>query len=138
MRVLQHPQITRERKKELLKQVYQESVGSDVQHFLSLLIDKDRSELLPQVVQQFGRLLDEHNQEMDVEATTAIPLTPQQEAALRERLETTTGYKLRLKTRVDEEVLGGLIIRFGDKLIDGSVATELRGVREHLRRAKVT
>ncbi len=138
MRVLSHPGITRDRKKELLQQVFGERLGPDIVHFLTLLIDRDRAELLPQVVRQFGRLWDEHRKQMDVEAVTAVPLAPEQEAALRERLEASTGYTLRLKTTVNENVLGGLIIRFGDKLIDGSVATELQGVREHLRRAKVT
>ena len=69
---------------------------------------------------------------------SAVPLTPEQHSALQQKLQAATGYTVRLKTRVDENILGGLIIRVGDRLIDGSVATQLQSMREQLKRAKVT
>ena len=138
MTVLHHPRISRERKKELLKQVFENRVRADVEHFLILLVEKDRAEIIPNVARQFGILLDEYRRETDAEAVTAVPLTDAQEAALRQRLQAATGYTVRLKTRVDESILGGLIVRVGDRLIDGSSATQLQMMREQLRRAKVT
>jgi F-type H+-transporting ATPase subunit delta len=90
------------------------------------------------VAAEFKRLLDEHRREIDAEAVTAIALSPAQQEALLQRLQTATGYTVRLKTRVDESILGGLIVRIGDKLIDGSVRSRLEMMREQLKQAKVT
>src|SRR5688572_8176556 len=81
MTVLHHPRISRERKKELLRQVFKNSVRSDVEHFLILLVEKDRAEIIPHVARQFGILLDEHRREADAEAVTAVPLTDSQTEA---------------------------------------------------------
>ncbi len=138
MTVLHHPRISRERKKQLLEQIFANAIRPDVEHFLMLLIEKDRAAIIPNVAAQFARLVDEHRHETDGEAITAVPLTDAQRAALQQRLEAATGYTVRLKTRVDENILGGLVVRVGDKLIDGSVAAQLQAMREQLRRVKVT
>ncbi len=138
MNVLHHPRITRTRKKELLAHVFDNNVRPDIAHFLILLVDKDRAVIIPNVAREFKRLLDEHRRETDAEAVSAVPLTPEQHSALQQKLQAATGYTVRLTTRVDENILGGLIIRVGDRLIDGSVATQLQSMREQLKRAKVT
>ena len=135
--VLQHPRITRERKKELLHDIIEDKVSADVEHFLLFLIDKQRAPLLHRTITQFARLFDEYRKQVDVEAVSAIALTPEQEQALTERLRQASGYTIRLKTRIDENILGGLIIRIGDKLIDGSIATQLQALRIQFQNAKV-
>lgn len=138
MNVLHHPRITRARKKDVLSKIFAGGIRPDIEHFLFLLVEKDRAIIIPQVASEFRRLLDEHRREMDAEAVSAVALTSAQEEALLNRLQTATGYKVRLKTSVDESILGGLIIRLGDKLIDGSVRASLQLMREQLKQAKVT
>ncbi len=75
MNVMRHPLITRERKKELLHQIFEGRVQPVVEHFLFLLIENDRPAILPDVGEQFKRLLDEHRREIDGEAVSAVPLT---------------------------------------------------------------
>jgi len=137
MTVLHHPRITRERKKSLLAQIFQGRVHPHVEHFLFLLVEKDRADIIPNVAEQFNRLLDEHRRETDAEAVTAVPMTDEQRTALQQKLESSTGYKVRLTTRVDEEILGGMIVRVGDQLFDGSIAMHLKTMRDQLRRVKV-
>jgi F-type H+-transporting ATPase subunit delta len=67
-----------------------------------------------------------------------IPLSSAQQAALLQRLQLATGYTVRLKTRVDERSWAGLVVRVGDKLIDGSVRARLEVLREQLKQTKVT
>lgn len=137
MGVLHHPQITRKQKKEILSKIFQGQVHNDVIHFLLMLVEKDRASMIPMAAKEFSRLLDEHRREADAEAITALPLTPEQEAQLKAQLQEATGYKVRLRTRVDEEILGGLIVRVGDKLIDASVRTQLEEIRNRLKQIKV-
>jgi F-type H+-transporting ATPase subunit delta len=138
MNVMRHPLITRERKKELLHHIFEGRVQPVVEHFLFLLIENDRAAILPDVGAQFTELLDEHRREMDAEAVSAVPLSPAQVEALKARLEAESGYKVRLQTRVDESLLGGLLVRVGDRLFDGSIASQLRRLEEQLQQVKVS
>jgi F-type H+-transporting ATPase subunit delta len=136
--VLHHPLITRDRKKELLRQIFGGTLTQDVENFLFLLIERDRASIIPTIAEQYVRLVDEHNRIANAEAVTAVPMTDSQRDALAAKLEAATGYKIRLTTRVDEEILGGLVVRVGDRLFDGSVTTQLQNVREQLKQVKVS
>ena len=138
MNVLRHPRIIRERKRALLHQIFEGRVQPVVENFLFLLIEKDRAAILPDIAAQFRESLDAYRHEMDVEAVTAVPLTSAQADALRLRLEATTGNKIRLQTRVDDTILGGLMVRMGDKLYDGSLVAQLQRIEEQLRQVKVS
>jgi F-type H+-transporting ATPase subunit delta len=135
--VLHHPRLPREKKTAVLRGIFSGSVRPDVEKFLFLVVEKDRAILLPQIQQEFNRLVDEHRGEADGEAVSAVPLSAQQISALNAALNQRFGVKVRLKTRVDENVLGGLVVRVGDKLIDGSAATRLEKIKEQLKRTKV-
>jgi F-type H+-transporting ATPase subunit delta len=138
MHVMRHPLITRERKKELLHHIFEGRVQPVVEHFLFLLIENDRPAILPDIGAQFKQLLDEHRREMDAEAVSAVPLTDAQTTALKAQLQAETGYTVRLQTRVDESLLGGLTVRVGDRLFDGSIASQLRRLEEQLQQVKVS
>jgi F-type H+-transporting ATPase subunit delta len=137
MGVLHHPRVTRQKKQEILATVFHDQVRPDVEHLLLMLVEKDRADIIPNVASEFARLLDEHRKEADAEAISAVPLSSEQQAHLENQLQAATGYKVRLKTRVDENILGGLIVRVGDKLIDASVATQLAQLRNKLKQVKV-
>ena len=64
--------------------------------------------------------------------TSAVPLTPDDVQALTQRLEQTTGGRIALDVQVDPSLLGGLIVRVGDRLIDGSVRGRLERLRTRL------
>lgn len=138
MTVLHHPLVTRERKKEILHSVFGESLLPVVESFLFLLVEKDRAGIIDSVAQEFGRLVDEYRGIADVEAVSAVELSESQRAALQQRLTESTGKTIRLQTRVDADILGGLVVRVGDKLIDGSVASQLQRMREGLKQVKVS
>jgi F-type H+-transporting ATPase subunit delta len=135
--VLEHPLVTRQRKNELLAKVFGDSVNNDVTNFLLLLVEKDRASIIPNVAREFARLVDEHRHVTDAEVTSAIALTDGQIKVLQDQLQASTGYTVRLQTKVDSAILGGLVVRVGDKLIDGSVVSQLQSIREQLKRVKV-
>jgi F-type H+-transporting ATPase subunit delta len=138
MNVMRHPLITRERKKEMLHHIFEGRVQPVVEHFLFLLIENDRAAILPDIGEQYKRFLDEHKREMDAEVVSAVPLTPAQTEALKTRLQAESGYKVRLEARVDESLLGGLMVRVGDRLFDGSIVSQLRRIEEQLQQVKVS
>ena len=137
MEVLTHPRITEKRKNELTGQIFGD-LRPTMQAFLRLLITRDRVGLLPAVGVHFEKLVDEWKGEADAEATTAVELSQSQKDALVKKLEATTGYKkIRLLTQVDPSILGGMTVRVGDHLIDGSITTQLQMLREQLKRVRI-
>lgn len=138
MGVMHHPLLTLDKKKSVLRAVFGGNIRPDVEKFLFLIIEKNRAVMLPQILTEFDRLVDEFRGEADAEAVTAVALTPGQIEALQTALHQKFGVNVRLHTRVDPEVLGGLQVRVGDKLIDATVRTKLERLNEQLKRVKVT
>lgn len=138
MSVMHHPLLTLEKKKSVLRAVFAGRVLPDVEKFIFLVVEKDRAIMLPQIVDEFDRMVDELRGESDAEAVTAVPLDAAQIASLEAALQKKFGVKVRLKTRIDPEVLGGMQVRVGDKLIDATVRTQLERLNERLKRVKVT
>lgn len=137
MSVLHHPLIGLEKKKSVLHAVFSGSVRPDVEKFLFLVVEKNRAVVLPQILVEFNRLFDEFRGEADGEVVSAVPLSDAQIVDIKAALQKKFGVQVRLKTRVDQNILGGLVVRVGDKLIDSSVETKLRTLNEQLKRVKV-
>ena len=107
-------------------------VSQPVRNIVFLLVRRRRIEQLPRVVAEFARLDDRRQGITHATATSAAPLTDLEVKALTARLEQMTGGRVALDTDVDEGLLGGLVVRVGDRLIDGSVRGRLERLRNQL------
>lgn len=99
---------------------------------LVMLAERDRVVLLPDLVDVYRERLLEHQQVVRAEVTTAAPLAPERIDSLRERLTHATGRTVRMTTKVDPALIGGVVARIGTTVYDGSVATQLARLREKL------
>jgi F-type H+-transporting ATPase subunit delta len=108
------------------------SVSRPVLNLITLLVRRGRIELLPQVAQAFARLDDARQEITHATVTSAAPLTPDEVQALTQRLEQSSGGRISLDVQVDPSLLGGLVVRVGDRLIDGSVRGRLERLRNQL------
>jgi F-type H+-transporting ATPase subunit delta len=108
------------------------NVSRPVLNLIVLLLRRGRIELLPRVAQEFGRLDDLSNHVIHATATSAAPLGPDEVRALTARLEQLSGGRVELATTTDPEILGGVVVRLGDRLIDGSVRGRLERLRSKL------
>ena len=97
-----------------------------------LLVQKGRITLAEQVRDEYQRLLDEYRGRAQALVLTAVPLSDDEERAVAQRLKELTGKEVVLERRVDPEILGGLVARVGDRLIDGSTRTRLLELRRQL------
>ena len=107
-------------------------LSQPVRNIVFLLIRRRRIEQLPRVAAEFARLDDRRNGITHATATSAAPLTDIEVRALTARLEQMTGGTIALTTDIDEGLLGGLVVRVGDRLIDGSVRGRLERLRQQL------
>jgi F-type H+-transporting ATPase subunit delta len=131
MAVLANPALPLERRLEVAQGVYK-GLRQPVRNLILLLIRRGRIEQLPRVVAEFIRLDERRQGITHATATSASPLTDTEVRALTARLEQMTGGRIALDTAVDESLLGGLIVRVGDRLIDGSVRGRLERLRNQL------
>ena len=97
-----------------------------------LLVQKGRIAMAGQVRDEYQRLLDEHRGIAQALVLTAVPLSDDEERAVAQRLRELTGKEIVLERQVDPEILGGLVARVGDRLIDGSTRTRLLELRRRL------
>jgi F-type H+-transporting ATPase subunit delta len=108
------------------------TASGPVQNLIQLLLRRGRIEEVGRVAAEFRRLDDRRQGITHATVTSAAPLTPDEIRALTARLEQSTGGRVALETEVDESLLGGLVVRVGDRLIDGSVRGRLERLRNQL------
>jgi len=97
-----------------------------------LLVRKKRTGLAPEIAVQFRGLVSAQEGILKAHATTAVPLTSAERESLSQRLESSTGHPVELETDVDPELLGGVVVLMGDRLIDASVRGRLQALRKSL------
>ena len=97
-----------------------------------LLLRRRRTSLGPQIAAAFQELVDESKGIAHATVTSAVPLTAEDERAVAQRLREITGGEVVLETQVDESIIGGLIVRIGDRLIDGSTKSQLLALKRRL------
>ena len=132
VRFFESPVISREKKEAVVQQLFAERVQPVTLHFLKLLIEKKREMLFPTVVRTYASLRDEQLGIIEAHARTAQPLDDAERDELAGQIEAMTGQQVRLDVTVDPDLLGGLIVRVGDTVYDGSVRHKLEQLRERM------
>lgn len=131
------PQVSDDRKVALIKDVFGKRMERLFVEFLLVLAEKHRIVFLPEIVDEFDRLVKAEQGIAKVTVTTAIPLTSGEEKELTERLTRKTGMKIELDKRVDPAIIGGVIIIMHDQIIDGSIRHGLNLIWDQLEKVKV-
>lgn len=131
-RTLANPAVPLETRTKASDATFGQIVGRPVLNLINLVLRRGRIDQLPRIAAEFRRLDDARQGITVATATSAAPLTPDELKALMSRLEDMTGGRVRLDTQVDPSLLGGLIVRVGDRLIDGSVRGRLERLRNRL------
>ena len=102
-------------------------------NFLGVLARNGRKNQLQSVIRFFRRLAAEHRGETTAEVVTANPLNDDQLAALRQQLRARAGRDVAIETRIDPEILGGIVIKMGSQMIDASIRTKLNRLAEAMK-----
>jgi F-type H+-transporting ATPase subunit delta len=129
--VLQSDRVPDAEKARLLKAALPD-VDPAVLNLARLLVVKRRIRLAAQVREEFGVLLDDHEGRARATVTTAIPLSEEQKAEIAQKLGEITGKTVDVEPIVDPDIVGGLVARVGDTLIDGSTRSRLVALKKSL------
>jgi F-type H+-transporting ATPase subunit delta len=112
--------------------LHQQPLSQPVSRLLSLLAERDRLVLVPDIVEAYRQRLLDHQQVVRAQVTTAVPLPADRTAALEQSLAQATGKRVILSTHVDPSIIGGVVARIGSLVYDGSVAHHLERVKAQL------
>lgn len=131
-RIAAHPLIGEAKKKEAFQTAFRNSVRPATSAFLDLLVDHRRIAMVADIKAEFDQMLRRERNIAAATAVSAVPLNPDQKAALEKALEKRTGKDIELTTEVDPALMGGVLVRIGDTVIDGTVKGKIERLREQL------
>lgn len=136
-RFLASPRIPREKKREIIEKTLSLTEASHLDELALLLLDKGRIRHFRPVLQQFVEMVEAHRGHFRADIATAVDLDDGQRQALRHALEAHTGHRLELTFRTDPALLGGVVFRHRDELLDTSLRSSLDEIGDALSAVRV-
>ncbi len=133
IRLLDHPQIAGEEKLRIVENVFSGRVSDIMLGFLAAAVEKGRQNDIPAVFAYFSARVKEQKGIGTAQVTTAVALSDDQKAQVEKRLLDTTPYvKFEMQYCVDPSLIGGMVIRIGDRVVDSSIKSRLKDLKKQL------
>ncbi|MBQ2747642.1 MAG: ATP synthase F1 subunit delta [Firmicutes bacterium] len=130
MDFLSSPRITREERGKALKEAFAGVIPSNVINFLQLMSDEGQADNYYDCVAEYRLMMLQDNQISEAKVTSAVVLTEEEKNQLHDRLVKMSGHPVEMEYMLDENLLGGMIVQIDGKIIDGSLRTKLREMKE--------
>ncbi|MDN3509914.1 MAG: ATP synthase F1 subunit delta [Candidatus Jettenia sp. CY-1] len=131
-KILFHPSIPRSEKKDLIKNVFGGSVSDLMKNFLYLLVDRRKIGLLEFIPEVYKTVASEKKGIVKARVQTVIPLAGERLDNFKKQLSKLTGKTVEVEVVHNPDILGGVIIQIGNKMIDGSVVSKLKNLKTRL------
>ncbi len=132
-----HPKISGEEKVKVLEETFMEKIPTEMVGLFTLLVTKGHAEELIPVCDYFIGLVKKEKRIGAADVTSAVELSDAQKNRVEDRLLETTGYhSLEMQYHVDPDLIGGIVIRIGDRVVDSSIQTKLQNLSRTLRDVK--
>lgn len=129
---LESPMIPRPAKQEAVQKIFAGEISPMVMNFLRLLLDKQRFSLLKEIARQYEDFSNEAQGILVADVTTARSLSDSLGERLVAKLGEVTGKTIKLRKHLDEKLIGGAVVRMGDRLIDGSLKSRMKALEAQL------
>ncbi|HKL15435.1 MAG TPA: ATP synthase F1 subunit delta [Balneolaceae bacterium] len=126
---LKSPIIKKEDKQQVLSKIFDEHISGETNSLLNLLSEKNRENMLGDICKGFIELFNQHKGIIQVAVTTAYEMNDSQRKDLHKVLVSSTGKKVEMEVTVDTDIIGGVIVRIDDTVIDGSVKHKIRKLK---------
>ncbi|MDD3223426.1 MAG: F0F1 ATP synthase subunit delta [Clostridium sp.] len=123
--IINHPKVSTSKKQEIFKGIFEGKIEKEMLSFLLLLIEKDRISELSDIVLQMEIVRHEKNNEVIAVVKTVVSLDESERTSLINKLKEKYDKKIILKETIDKNILGGVYVRVGDDVIDGTIKYKL-------------
>ena len=134
--ILSQPRVPKAVKKGILRRAFEGRAKPWFLDFLTLLVDKNRQDIIPDIADMFDRLADASKGIVRIKVKSWRPLSDAHRASLQSKLERMTGKKIDIEAKADPALRGGMLVMVGDTVIDGSVAYRLKELAERFRESQ--
>ena len=124
------PALPPERRAAIVEELLSNKAMQTTTAIVSFIVGVGRGRDLPAIVEKFVELSAQRRERAVAEVRSAVPLSDEQVSRLAEALSTSTGKRVEVKVIVDEKVMGGIVARIGETVIDGTVRTKLEKFKE--------
>lgn len=131
-KLLRNPLVSDQDKFKVLDEVFRKKLQITSVHFLNLLADKKRIDIIPEIIEAFQLMMLEFTNTVEAELISAVELSEKQIAKIQQNIEDLTGKTLRLDKRIDPDIIGGFVVKVEDIIIDNSMRNQLGKLRDSL------
>lgn len=132
-KLMNHPKVGKDEKLQVMKEVFEGRIDKELVGFLRLIVEKDRYAETEAILKYFTDRVKEEKGIGVAYVTSAVKLSEIQKKQIEEKLVETTEYKeMEMNFSIDETLVGGLVIRIGDKVVDSSIKTKLNELTKQL------
>lgn len=128
LQILSHPKIDKNEKKDLINNLFKGRISSEMMNFLYILIDKRREDSILNIIEKYREIFNEHENIVKVIAITAVPMEEKSKSKLITVLSNKFNKKVELHNKVDNNVLGGVLLRIENKQLDGTIKGQLKSM----------
>jgi F-type H+-transporting ATPase subunit delta len=125
-------QISPDGKKSALSQIFGQKVSPITLHWIDMVVDQGRQRRLPAIIEAFLTLAQDAREKVTAEVITSVPLSEDLAKRLEQELSKITKKRVFLKPMVDDSILGGVIVKIENKVIDGSVRHRLEEIKNEM------
>ncbi len=132
-RLMNHPKIMREEKEQIVESVFKGRLSDEFTGFLKIIVANRRYGDIDSIIAEFVRKVKEYKKIGVAYVSTPIELSEAQKKAVKQKLLDTTGYvSMEMNYDIDKSLIGGMVIRIGDRVVDSSIKSKLAELKKEL------
>ncbi|AEB76931.1 F0F1 ATP synthase subunit delta [Clostridium botulinum] len=132
LKIVQHPEVTTSKKKKIFKEIFKGKIDDNLLAFLLILIEKERIMYLKEKVKEMEKIHLEKQNIIVAHIKSVVPLSEEQKNILIEKLSKKYQKNIMLKEQLDKSLIGGLYVRIGDDVIDGTIKGKFEEIRKRV------
>lgn len=136
--IFTHPRITKAEKKDMVDKLFKDRVSNEILNLCYIVVDKRREKYLDDISKSYKDLSNDKLGIVEADAYTAVPMTEDEINKLQQKLSSSFKKTVELNTHIDKDIMGGVLVKVGDKVIDGSVKGKLREIQKELNNIRLT
>ena len=138
IKLLSHPKISKEEKINVIESIFKGRMSDDIVGFLVIIVEKDRGSEIEDILKLFQAKVREYKKIGVALVTSAIELSTEQKQKVEQKLLQQTDYEnFEVEYKVDASLIGGMIIRIGDRVVDSSIRSKLDNLTKELRKVSL-
>lgn len=136
-KVMEHQLVSPDEKKAIVNAIFAQEISEVTLNFLDIVIDKYRAAYIPGIYEEFVAYANTTRNMIDARVKSAVELSDADLETIKGKLAAATGKTVRLQSELDPSLIGGVVVRIGDRVVDGSLTGRLEKLKEDLLKFEV-